>query len=153
MSQNFSKSDETNTVFFSIHSFSMYLPKMTRNNYRIFVEKVTDDERLYDVFKIIKYFCMQTDLRYLEEEHDNGDVILFDCNNLSGLKFVAFIPYFIKSLILLLEVIHITITYYFIIYNTGQIHYTITVTGLSVTIKIIGVDQCWQNYGSCDQRS
>ncbi len=82
----------------------MYMPILSSKGYRVFVEKVTNDESLFDIFKIFKYFCMQTDIRFVEGGFDNGDAILFDCNNIDIFKFVIFVPYFVKSLTLLLQV-------------------------------------------------
>lgn len=80
------------------------MPKLSSNGCRVFVDRVTNDENLFDIFKIMKYYCMQTDILYLEEGCDNGDIILFDCNNMKLINLIAFTPYFIKSLALLLEV-------------------------------------------------
>lgn len=84
--------------------FSLYVPVLTKDGYRIFIDKVTHNEDLFNVGMIMKYFSMQTDLRYLEDGLDNGDLILFDCNHINFLKFITFLPYFIKSLSLILEV-------------------------------------------------
>lgn len=77
---------------------------LTKDGYKIFIDRVTDNEDLFDVGMIMQYFTMQTDLRYLENDPDNGDIILFDCNHVNLLNFVAFLPYFIKSLSLVLKV-------------------------------------------------
>lgn len=80
------------------------MPKLNSSGYRVFVDRVTNDDNLFDILKIMKYYCMQTDILYLEESCHNGDIILFDCNNMKLVNLIAFTPYFIKSLVLLLEV-------------------------------------------------
>lgn len=82
------------------------MPTLTSERYRVYIDKITNDEHLFSVSKIMKYFSMQTDLRFMEDQSDNGDIILFDCNQANLLHFIAFTPYFIKSLTLVLEVIN-----------------------------------------------
>lgn len=80
------------------------MPTLTSTGHRVYIDKITDDENLFDISKIMKYYSMQTDIRFTEDESDNGDIILFDCNHVNLLNFIAFTPYFIKCLILVFEV-------------------------------------------------
>lgn len=84
--------------------YSLYMPTLTSTGNRVYIDKITDDENLFDISKIMKYYSMQTDIRFTEGESDNGDIILFDCNHVNLLNFIAFTPYFIKCLILVFEV-------------------------------------------------
>ncbi|XP_065226457.1 uncharacterized protein LOC135849795 isoform X2 [Planococcus citri] len=95
--------------------YSCYLPELNTDGCRIFIDKVSSDESLFDVLKIMKYYCMQTELRFLEDEPDNGDIILFDCNNINLLHIIAFVPYFIKSLQIILKVY---------VYSEGSEHFS-----------------------------
>ena len=81
-----------------------YIPELAKDGYRIVIDRVTHDEDLFNVGMIMQYFFMQTDLRYLEDDLDNGYLILFDCNHINMLNFATFLPYLIKSLSLVLKV-------------------------------------------------
>ncbi|XP_065226456.1 alpha-tocopherol transfer protein-like isoform X1 [Planococcus citri] len=104
--------------------YSCYLPELNTDGCRIFIDKVSSDESLFDVLKIMKYYCMQTELRFLEDEPDNGDIILFDCNNINLLHIIAFVPYFIKSLQIILKVYPLRVQL-LVLTNVGRVVKTV----------------------------
>lgn len=84
------------------------MPELTIDGHCVFVDKVTWNEKYFDMRMIMKCFCMETEIKFIEGKFDSGDVILFDCNKLPIGKVVPFIPFFIRSLTSLLEVRTVT---------------------------------------------
>ncbi|GAB1866003.1 Alpha-tocopherol transfer protein-like [Camponotus japonicus] len=79
------------------------LPKLTPENYRITVFRwLHSDSSVFDIYDLIKYYCMITETR-IEEDIVNSDVLIYDCTNMTFSHVLKYTPVAVKKIDTILE--------------------------------------------------